>query len=68
MNEDILNASLRRFLKTVGITSQREIENGIRKAVADGRIKGAKTLRAQMTLTIGDIGLNHKIEGNIEVD
>jgi len=68
MNEDILNASLRRFLKTVGITSQREIENAIRKAAGDGHIKGKKVLRAQMVLTINDIGLNHKVEGNIEVD
>ena len=68
MNEDILNASLRRFLKTVGITSQREIENAIRNAVAAGRIKGKKSLQAQVTLTIDDIGLNHKVDGNIEVD
>jgi len=68
MNEDILNSSLRRFLKTVGITSQREIENAIRKAFADGRIKGKKVLRAQVVLTIDDIGLNHKVNGNIEVD
>jgi hypothetical protein len=68
MNEDILNASLRKFLKTVGITSQREIENAIRKAVADGQIKGSKVLRAQMVLTINDINLNHKVEGDIEVD
>jgi hypothetical protein len=68
MNEDILNSSLRRFLKTVGITSQREIENAIRKAFADGRIKGNKVLRAQVVLTISDIGLNHKVDGNIEVD
>jgi Family of unknown function (DUF6494) len=68
MNEDILNSSLRRFLKTVGITSQREIETAIRKAGADGRIKGKRALQAQMVLTINDIGLNHKVEGNIEVD
>ncbi len=68
MNEDILNASLRRFLKTVGITSQREIENAIRNAAAAGKIKGKRIVRAQMVLTISDIGLNHKIEANIEVD
>jgi hypothetical protein len=39
MNEDVFNVSLRRFLKKVGITSQREIEQAVREALADGRIK-----------------------------
>ena len=45
MNEEVLNASLRKFLKTVGVTSQREIEKAVRAAVADGRIKAADDLR-----------------------
>ena len=68
MNEDILNTSLRQFLKSVGVTSQREIEKAIRTAMADGRLKGDEALSAQMVLTIGKIGLNHKIEGTIELD
>jgi hypothetical protein len=68
MNEELLNTSLRKFLKVVGVTSQREIENAIRKAVADGRIKGNEALKAQMVLTIGSVGLNHKIDGTIELD
>ena len=68
MNEDVLNTSLRKFLKTVGVTSQREIESAIRKAVADGRIKGTEALPAQMVLTIGGVGLNYKIDGTIELD
>ena len=68
MNEEVLNTSLRKFLKTVGVTSQREIENAIRKAVADGRIKGNEALAAQMVLTIGDAGLNFKIDGVIELE
>jgi Family of unknown function (DUF6494) len=68
MNEDVLNTSMRKFLKTVGVTSQREIENAIRKAVAEGRIKGNEALPAQMVLTIGGVGLNHKIDGTIELD
>jgi hypothetical protein len=68
MNEEVLNTSLRKFLKTVGVTSQREIENAIRAAVADGRIKGNEALSAQMVLTIGKVGLNHKIDGTIELD
>ncbi len=68
MNEEILNTSLRQFLKSVGVTSQREIEKAIRTAMADGRLKGDETLSAQMVLTIGKVGLNHKIEGTIELD
>lgn len=68
MNEDVLNNSLRKFLKTVGVTSQREIETAIRAAVASGRIKGNETLKAQMVLTIGDIALTHKIDGAIELE
>jgi hypothetical protein len=67
MNEEALNMSLRKFLKVVGVTSQQEIEKAIRAAVADGRLKGTETVNAQMVLTIGKIGLNHKVDGEIEL-
>jgi Family of unknown function (DUF6494) len=68
MNEEVLNTSLRKFLKTVGVTSQREIEKAIRAAVAGGRIKGNEALKAKMVLTIGDVSLNHAIDGVIELE
>jgi hypothetical protein len=68
MNEEVLNTSLRKFLKVVGVTSQREIENAIRKAVEDGRLKGNEALSAQVVLTIDKAGLNHKIDGTIELE
>jgi hypothetical protein len=68
MNEEALNMSLRKFLKIVGVTSQQEIEKSIRAAVADGRLKGSKTVEAQMLLTIGKVGLSHKIDGIIELE
>ncbi len=68
MNEEVLNTSLRKFLKTVGVTSQREIERAIREAMTGGRIKGNEALKAQMVLTIGSVGLNYKIDGTIELD
>ena len=68
MNEEALNMSLRKFLKVVGVTSQQEIEKAIRAAVADGRIKGTEALSVQMVLTIGEVGLNHKIDGSIELE
>ena len=51
MNEDVFNASLRKFLKKVGITSQREIEKAVRDAVGAGRLKGNEKLQAKMVPT-----------------
>ena len=67
MNEEALNMSLRKFLKVVGVSSQQEIEKTIRAAVADGRLKGNETIQAQMVLTIGKVGLNHKVDGEIQL-
>jgi len=47
MNEDVFNTSLRRFLKKVGITSQREIEKAVRDAVEAGRLKGHEEVAGQ---------------------
>jgi len=67
MNEETLNLSLRKFLKVVGVTSQQEIEKAIRAALAAGRLKGDEKLSAQMVLTIGRVGLTHKVDGTIEL-
>ena len=67
MNEDNFNASLRGFLKKVGITSQREIEKAVREAIAAGKIKGNEKLDARMVLTIGGVSLSHEIVGEIEL-
>ena len=68
MNEDVLNTSVRRFLKTVGVTSQREIEKAVRAAVASGKLRGNEALPAKMTLTVGGIDLTHMIDDNIELE
>jgi uncharacterized protein DUF6494 len=67
MNEEALNTSLRKFLKEVGVTSQREIENAVRAAIADGRLTGQTSVQAQMVLTIGKVGLTHKVDGDIKL-
>ncbi len=67
MNEDALNASVRKFLKVVGVTSQREIEKAVREAVAAGRLKGSEILPAKVTLTVGGVNLSHTIEGTVEL-
>jgi hypothetical protein len=68
MNEDALNVSVRKFLKKVGITSQREIEHAVRAAVSSGRLKGNETLPAKATLTVDGIGLSVEIEGAVELE
>ena len=67
MNEDIFNTSLRRFLKKVGITSQREIEKAVRDAMEAGRLKGHEKLPAKMVLTVGGVSLTHEITDEIEL-
>jgi hypothetical protein len=59
--------SLRKFLKIVGVTSQQEIEKAIRAAEAAGKLRGKTNVQAQMVLTIGDVALNHKVDGTIEL-
>jgi hypothetical protein len=67
MNEETLNLSIRKFLKVVGISSQREIERAVARALADGVISGNESLPATMTLDIGGLKLNVKFEGEIEL-
>ena len=67
MNEDVFNTSLRKFLKKVGITSQREIEKAVREAVASGRLKGNEKLPAKMVLTLGGVSLTHEVTAEIEL-
>jgi hypothetical protein len=67
MDEDALNRSLRKFLKTVGVTSQREIEKAVRKALEEGRLRGDEKLPARAAITIGGVELDLHIDGEIEL-
>ena len=68
MNPDTLNMSIRKFLKTVGVQSQREIEESIAKAVAAGRLKGNESLAAKMTLTLEGVDLSVAFDGRIVLE
>ena len=68
MNEDKFNNSMRKFLKTVGVTSQREIEKAIREGIESGKLKGNETLPAKMVLTIGGVNLNYEVKSDIELE
>lgn len=68
MDEDRFNISVRKFLKVVGITGQREIEKPVREALNAGRLQGDQNLKAKMTLEIEVLGLTHVVESDIELD
>jgi metal-sulfur cluster biosynthetic enzyme len=68
MNEDTLNMEIRKYLKKVGVTSQREIEHVVLKAVESGELSGKETLAVTMTLSVSAIGLKHCIEGDIPLE
>ena len=58
MDEDVFNIQLRKFLKKVGIQSQREIEQAVRDGIASGVLKGNETLNASVRLQLGETGLD----------
>jgi len=66
MDEDVLNMSIRKFLKKVGVTSQREIEQALRDAVAKGRATDGGVFKVRVVLSMPEIGLDVPIEGAIE--
>jgi hypothetical protein len=68
MNDETLNMSIRKFLKTVGVNSQLAIEKAVRKAIEDGKLKGSESLPAHMTLTVGPLDLNIKFDGELRLD
>ena len=68
MNDEALNMSVRKFLKTVGVNSQLAIEKAVRKALEDGRLKGNETLPAHMTLSVGNLDLNVKFDGELRLE
>ena len=66
IDEDRLNVAIRKFLKVVSITSQREIEKAVREAVDSGTLPDSEKLQARMTLTVPELGLEHVIDHEID--
>ena len=67
MDEDNLNIEIRKFLKQVGISSQREIENYIRKKFTEGSIKICESVKVSMNLSSEDGELNHSIKEDLKI-
>jgi hypothetical protein len=68
MNPDAFNMSIRKFLKHVGVHSQREIEAAVEKALAEGKLKGNESLPAKMTLVVEGIALNVTFTDKISLE
>jgi hypothetical protein len=67
MDEEVFNLSLRKFLKMVGVSSQREIEQAVARAIQDGAIAGTETFPATMTLEIPGLKLRVTFDGNVKL-
>jgi hypothetical protein len=67
MDEEALNISIRKFLKMVGVNSQREIEHAVATAVASGKAVGVNSYPAQVTLKVPGLGLEVTFDGEIRL-
>jgi len=68
MNEDTFNMEIRKYLKMVGITSQREIEHAVSKAIEAGKLNGSETIAVKMTLEAPSVGISHCMDGKIALE
>ncbi len=68
MNEDTLNMEIRKFLKKVGVSSQREIEHAVQNAMDDGTLTGSESLVVKMTLELPDLDIKHELDGSIKLE
>jgi hypothetical protein len=67
MDQETFNLSIRKFLKMVGVNSQREIEQAVQNAMQNKRIAGTETLAAKVTLEIPALGLKVHFDGEIKL-
>ena len=67
MDQEIFNLSIRKFLKMVGVGSQREIEQSVQQALQQKKISGIETLAVKVTLEIPALGLKVPFDGEIKL-
>jgi len=67
MDDDQFNINVRKFLKKVGITSQREIENAVRGALDAGLLNGDETFDVKVTLSSSSLNLTVEIKDEISL-
>ena len=67
MDEETFNLSIRKFLKVVGIGSQREIERAVAQGIEDGTIKGTESFPAHVTLVVQGLNIEIAFDGDIKL-
>ena len=67
MNDETFNLSIRKYLKMVGISSQREIEHAVANAISAGRIKGTESFPATVRLEVAGLNIDVKFDGEIKL-
>jgi hypothetical protein len=68
MNQDAFNMSIRKFLKRVGVHSQREIEAAVEKGIAAGKLKGSESLPVRMRLTMDGMDVDVTFDDKIDLE
>jgi hypothetical protein len=68
MNEEILNIQIRKFLKKVGVQSQREIEQAVRRSIENNSLAGLDKLEASVLLEVPEVGIKVSIESEIKLE
>jgi len=68
MIEEILNMQIRKFLKKVGVQSQREIEQAVRRSIENNSLAGIDKLEASVLLEVPVVGIKISIEGEIKLE
>ncbi|MDH4175759.1 MAG: DUF6494 family protein [Betaproteobacteria bacterium] len=67
MDQETFNLSIRKFLKMVGVNSQREIEQAVQQALAGAKLKGSESFAARVTLEIPSLGVKVPFDGEIKL-
>jgi hypothetical protein len=67
MDQETFNLSIRKFLKMVGVNSQREIEQAVQRALETGKLKGSESFSAKMTLELPSLGVKVPFDGEIRL-
>ncbi len=68
MDEDTFNMEVRKFLKRLGISSQREIERAVREALESGALAGGERIKVRATIEAEGVALRHVVEGDIALE
>ena len=68
MDEEILNIQIRKFLKKVGVQSQREIEQAVRRSIENNSLAGIDKLEASVLLEVPEVGIKVSIESEIKLE